>query len=279
MDIGSQNEGKIYLPSPGHDGKVYVSSSQGWSAPSTPAWTAATVSPPPQVASYRPPLDGSYAGNSYGYEPPAEKTGDGTICGLRRTTFILSTIIAILLLALALGLGLGLGLGRNGGQSDGQKGTSLGANESSSSPTPTTAETTPLTGTRTTMILTVSQTVTNLPTMLDLDCPSPANPSPTVKLLGPAGNPTSTFTMNCGKDNVGFDIMNTLSYSMEDCMRACAMYNHFSKQRCAGVQFWKDIAASTSKWDGNCFLKSGTASTLGDKNSRDTVWLALVEDE
>ncbi|KAK3988025.1 hypothetical protein QBC44DRAFT_360352 [Cladorrhinum sp. PSN332] len=281
MDISSQNEGKIYMPDPPyqHDGKIYVPQS---STVTTPAWSAATpYLPPSQLASYGPLAPYKHTGTFPPHDSPSEE--ERTICGLRKTTFILSVIIAILVLALALGLGLGLGLDRN----KEQNGTSLGANQTSNPLQATDAPTNPTTSSSpapnnnndnpTATVVTVSQTVTTLPTVLALDCPSPATPSPTIRLEGPAGKPVTTFAMNCGQDNSGFDIMNTLAYSLDDCMRACAMYNVFSKPlRCTGVQFWRPIASAKRSWDGNCFLKNGTVSKIENKDSGQTVWASIV---
>jgi len=127
-------------------------------------------------------------------------------------------------------------------------------------------------------VVTVTQTATSLPTVADdMDCPSPAEPSPTVKLLSQKEDKGTTFELNCGQDNAGFDIMTIMAYKMDDCMRACIMYNHFSQPlRCTGVQFWKPIEASKKVWDGNCFLKNGTVSKIQNKDSGSTVWAKIV---
>ncbi|KAK4456832.1 hypothetical protein QBC42DRAFT_321155 [Cladorrhinum samala] len=286
MDIGSQNEGKIYTSNPpyhGNDGKIYVPQEH---SPNTAGWSSTPQSPPEHAAAGY----GAYYAPYNNYAQPPEQDEEGTICGLRKITFVLSVIIAILVLALALGLGLGLGLDRDGdrnGQKVGQDGggTALGADQTGSAQStgaPTIASSSTTSATLsinpTATVVTVTQTATSLPTVADdMDCPSPAEPSPTVKLLSQKEDKGTTFELNCGQDNAGFDIMTIMAYKMDDCMRACIMYNHFSQPlRCTGVQFWKPIEASKKVWDGNCFLKNGTVSKIQNKDSGSTVWAKIV---
>ncbi|KAK4159310.1 hypothetical protein QBC43DRAFT_373922 [Cladorrhinum sp. PSN259] len=272
MDIHSQNEGKIYLPSPPYqDGKIYVPQTN---TVETPSWSSATPQSPP--SKYQP---GAYIPYNHP-PPPSPEEGERKILGLRKTTFILSVIIAILALALALGLGLGLGMKKDGEKDSNS--TALGANngtlESSSAPTGSTTTGPTQTFNPSASVVTVTQAAsTGLPTVLALDCPSPVNPSPTVKLEGPLGKPVTSFQMNCGMDNAGFDIVNIMAYSFDDCMRACAMYNWFSRpQQCVGVQFWAPISSAKKAWDGNCFLKNGTMSKIENKQGAATVWAKIV---
>ncbi|KAK4223407.1 hypothetical protein QBC38DRAFT_399763 [Podospora fimiseda] len=276
MEIHQQNEGKIYMPTPPYqnDGKIYVPQS---STSGTPSWGMTPQQHPAELAQYG-PLRPYTA-------PPHPPEEERTICGLRKITFLLSVIIAILVLALALGLGLGLGL-----KDKDQTGDASPANQTngaqiaggSTTTQPPTATTPGSSGLDkldpSVTIVTVSQTVTALPTILPLDCPNPSNPSPSIKMEAVKGTPSFTFLMNCGKDNSGFDIMNTMAYSFDDCMRACIMYNVFSRPlKCTSVQFWKPIANAKRTWDGNCFLKNGTVAKVENKDATQTVWAELVE--
>ncbi|KAM7200897.1 hypothetical protein V8F20_005139 [Naviculisporaceae sp. PSN 640] len=284
MDISSQNEGKIYLPSsPSQGNNGYMP--PGMRIADTPAWSTTTYSPPPQAPSYHVPThEGNYVNYTYA-TPPPDLGKERTILGLRKTTFILSAIIAVLVLALALGLGIGLGVTRNG-QKDEQNGF-IGCKQAKHHR----------------HNLWHSNANSHIPGYQqrqanchpDQDCQParnrdslPGSPVPRLPVprrsLSHSSAPRAkrkacdNIRNEMRKDSIGFDIMNTMAYSLEDCMRACAMYNHFSKPLvCAGVQFWKDIEDATRKWDGNCFLKSEVATTLGNKAPGDTVWAEVVD--
>lgn len=68
----------------------------------------------------------------------------------------------------------------------------------------------------------------------------------------------------------GIDIVAVVSWSLEDCLRACSSFNANRKsgsESCAGVQFHADIFDLVSRFSGNCFLKYTEGRAVTDTNS------------
>lgn len=81
------------------------------------------------------------------------------------------------------------------------------------------------------------------------------------------------FNLHCKTDFVGNDLFGTFTYTFEDCINNCALYNqHFSTRgigNCIGVSYTINATAFPPSYIGNCFLKgaSGAATVSPDTSS------------
>lgn len=231
------------VPTPGHDG------------------------PQPVHYGYRPQHD------AYQYHPPPLKLPllgplhleptPNRIFGLRRATFWLLIVLLLLILGAALGGGIGGSIAVENAK---QKSTSTSPNtptissaSSSSQPTASSTSTTSAASTTVTVIGPPVPTIGRLP----LNCPAINGTKETVTL----GARSSTFTLTCGANYVRseFDILAIISYSLKECLTACASYNRKRDehpespgQRCAAVVFNANLYSSVTLGDGTCFLKYST---------------------
>ncbi len=67
------------------------------------------------------------------------------------------------------------------------------------------------------------------------------------------------FDVNCMMAYIGpgVDIAGMTTYTFNDCLRACAMFNMFARNNtCVGVFFNANLTTSLPMFNGNCFLKS-----------------------
>lgn len=72
----------------------------------------------------------------------------------------------------------------------------------------------------------------------------------------------AVFNLDCDANSDGDDLTRVISYSLDDCMIACAKYNAISKKRvCAGVSFSPDLKGLRTSQDGNCALKAKKGTT------------------
>ncbi|KAK4654439.1 hypothetical protein QC762_403760 [Podospora pseudocomata] len=164
-----------------------------------------------------------------------------TIWGFRRPTFFLSVALAVvILIAIIVG---------------GVAGTTAVANarsESSLCPLPTTVTiTSPPSPTQTTGPEAI--TVPRLG-LLDFDCGRIALSRQIITL----GTNSWSFDVNCMMDfkGVGVDLTGMTSYTFEDCIKACAIYNNIARNNtCVGVGFSANLTTILPKVGGNCWLK------------------------
>ncbi|KAK6849129.1 hypothetical protein PG995_012962 [Apiospora arundinis] len=92
---------------------------------------------------------------------------------------------------------------------------------------------------------------------------------PAPLLLG--GKTTVTFTLDCGRDypDASQDILGIKVYALEDCLHACAAYNHASNSKdCILAVFIADVSDANSRYDGNCFIKNNTNNRSGATSDR-----------
>lgn len=122
------------------------------------------------------------------------------------------------------------------------------------------------TGTTTTSGLYVAPTDAKV----SLDCD---NKSPSVMVAGKRWN----FNATCGINHPKNDLLPIVSYSLTDCLSACAKWNSKWGSGCVGVVFGSDIAGYVKAANGNCFLKNGTSAD--EKDGRVTSALLLGDDE
>ncbi|KAK0671949.1 hypothetical protein QBC41DRAFT_383968 [Cercophora samala] len=168
-----------------------------------------------------------------------------TICGFRHPTFFLSLALAVvILIAIIVG---------------GVAGTTAVANarrESTLCPLPTTITiTSPPTPTSTTSTTTPLEAIT-VPRLglLDFDCGRVALSRQIITL----GTNSWSFDVNCMMDfrGVGVDLTGMTSYTFEDCIRACAIYNNMARNNtCVGVGFSANLTTILPRVGGNCWLK------------------------
>ncbi|CEJ80980.1 hypothetical protein VHEMI01135 [[Torrubiella] hemipterigena] len=72
----------------------------------------------------------------------------------------------------------------------------------------------------------------------------------------------AVFNLECDANSDGDDLTRVISYSLDDCMIACAKYNAIAKKRvCAGVSFSPDLKGLRTSQDGNCALKTKKGTT------------------
>ncbi|KAK4199257.1 hypothetical protein QBC40DRAFT_340651 [Triangularia verruculosa] len=169
-----------------------------------------------------------------------------TICGFRRPTFFLSLALAAVILVAIVGGGVA--------------GTTAVANaqrESALCPLPS-IQTVTITPTATSLF---SPTPTALEAitvprlgLLDFDCGRMALSRQIITL----GSNSWSFDVNCMMDvkGVGVDLTGMTSYTFEDCIKACAIYNNMARNNtCVGVGFSANLTTILPKVGGNCWLK------------------------
>jgi hypothetical protein len=79
-----------------------------------------------------------------------------------------------------------------------------------------------------------------------------------------------SFSVKCGIDINGkeVDIMAVVSYSLNDCLMACASYNRNTGSTiCKGVEFNADLTTVVPNYFGTCWLKKFTTAQIRDTNS------------
>ena len=85
------------------------------------------------------------------------------------------------------------------------------------------------------------------------------------------------FNLHCKTDFVGNDLFGTFTYTFEDCINNCALFNqNFNSHglgNCTGVSYTTNATAFPPWYKGNCFLKgaAGDGSTSQDTSSAVTV--------
>ncbi|KAK0618985.1 hypothetical protein B0T14DRAFT_518355 [Immersiella caudata] len=245
MSFVDRNEGKIIYPS--HVDLEVVS--PGVDAPQraqhTHIYGETAVAPQPRPSSAP--------------EPTARR-----IFGLHRSTFWL----LIVLFLVVIGAAVGGGIGGSIAVEQAKKGVStpnLAQSTTSGVPSPSTSGSSSssiafstTTGAQPTV--TVIGPPNSSAARLPLDCPSINGTKQDVTL----GSRTSSFTIVCGGNYIRpeFDIAAIVSYSLTDCLMACASYNWNRQeypdnlgQRCAAVVFNSNLFKSVAGGFGTCYLK------------------------
>ncbi|KAK8065898.1 hypothetical protein PG997_012645 [Apiospora hydei] len=76
------------------------------------------------------------------------------------------------------------------------------------------------------------------------------------------GDETRLFKLTCGQDyhsRQSQDLMGLTSYTMESCLHACVAYNLArNSSECVAAVFIADVSYATDKYGGNCWIKNGT---------------------
>ena len=88
-----------------------------------------------------------------------------------------------------------------------------------------------------------------------LDCPS-LDMRVYTTLLG------AVFTIQCGLDIYGGDIVGIIVYSLYDCINACSSMNSFNETECKAVTFSSIMANAVNVNHANCWLKDNTNHTF-----------------
>ena len=103
--------------------------------------------------------------------------------------------------------------------------------------------------------------------MLALDCPGISGTTISIKPppnASPEDNVEARFSLDCGGDILSTspasnDILSIVTYSLSDCLRACASYNRYNEAgACKGVVFYADMDPAAER-DGTCLLKKDGA--------------------
>ncbi|KAI1075655.1 hypothetical protein F5B20DRAFT_558911 [Whalleya microplaca] len=206
-----------------------------------------------EVAPNQPPLPPPTWDQPQTPQPLIPQPQERTICGLRRTTFILLVALIVVIIAAAVGGGVGGSLAvQNARKSAASCASASGVNTVVSTVTATAAATATGTGTATSDGLTVPTGV------LKTDCPN-LDSNQVISL----GTKSWTFAATCGTDYVGNDFGAVIVYSFRDCLQACAAHNHFSGENsCTAATFRANQTEQIPKNYGNCWLKNGTGQTL-----------------
>ena len=67
------------------------------------------------------------------------------------------------------------------------------------------------------------------------------------------------YSVHCGTNTWGFDLIATRAYSMTECLHFCTSYNYHRDSHpdnsCGGIVFDPDFRSDDG---GNCFLKNST---------------------
>ncbi|KAF8867385.1 hypothetical protein BDZ45DRAFT_734650 [Acephala macrosclerotiorum] len=230
-----------------------------------------TPLPKPYEYSNHGQLAPSYDGGFAYHDQSQTLVKEKTICGLRTTTFFL--VLALILVILAAGIGGGVGgtmavnNAKNSNKSSSNatmtitttitalsasttSGTAASSSSSSSSAsdTATARVTVPTTGT------------------IALSCPSLNNANLAVTLTN-----TSTFAVTCGRDFVSaggdLDILAITVYSIDDCAKACASYNHnWRSNVCVAATFNANLDQVPINF-GTCWLKNGTGTVTSSSSN------------
>ncbi|KAH8908310.1 hypothetical protein BR93DRAFT_966388 [Coniochaeta sp. PMI_546] len=206
------------------------------------------------------------------------------ILGLRKTTFILTSLLVIVTIAAAIACGVGGSIAAQ---------CTRETNNIDSAPSPQTN------GTESIHTVTVTMTV-----------PAPA---PTVAAVSAAPNngttpttsglvvPTGTLALNCpnldqagqqtikiggytwyfnsmcGTDFAGHDIVGIISYSLQNCLQACVMYNLFyGDNNCVAVHFTADMVGALAANFANCWLKNGTETNMSQRQGNLVITAVLA---
>ncbi|KAK6833198.1 eukaryotic aspartyl protease [Apiospora arundinis] len=146
------------------------------------------------------------------------------ICGVRRATFIFFVILSFIIIAAVVG-------GAVGGSIAVQKAST------STSTTPSTPSSS------TTSLYIIPTSGVSVP----LDCPNINGQTRSITL---GGKTTVTFTLDCGRDypDASQDILGIKVYALEDCLHACAAYNHASNSKdCILAVFIADVSDANSR--------------------------------
>lgn len=110
---------------------------------------------------------------------------------------------------------------------------------------------------------------------LKLDCPKLDGTKQIVNVR----DRSYTFDVECGVDynGVGLDIAAITTYSLHDCIMACAMYNnkYGSASPCIAAAFNTDLTGSVAANYGTCFIKNSTGQT-NQKSKTDNVGVKLT---
>ncbi|KAF4632585.1 hypothetical protein G7Y89_g5538 [Cudoniella acicularis] len=202
------------------------------------------------------PRNGGYPTDPYPVETMNSRSKQGTFCGMRGTTLVLTIALITVILAAGIGGGIAGTMAVDNAKSANIKtvtstttltptGCSISAAASSATATPTTGITVPTTG------------------FLALNCPSLSASNEIITL----GTLSSTFGITCGQDftpvnGVSSDIVAVISYSLHDCAQACASYNRDSgKLACKAATFNSDLTSIGTNY-GTCFLKNNTGGAV-----------------
>ena len=111
--------------------------------------------------------------------------------------------------------------------------------------------------------------------LLELDCPNLTGSTHRIDL----GDNTYSFKANCGVNHAEGDLTTVVAYSYEDCMIACAAFNHIANikdTKCVAVHF--NAQMRTSK-GGNCWLKKklNDLSVSTSSQANDQMELELLD--
>lgn len=97
---------------------------------------------------------------------------------------------------------------------------------------------------------------------LKLDCPGLDGSKQIINIK----ERSYTFDVICGADYNGkaIDIAAITTYSLHDCMQACAMYNvkYGSESPCIAAAFNTDLTGSVAANFGTCFIKNATGTQV-----------------
>ncbi|KAI1365627.1 hypothetical protein F5Y08DRAFT_303675 [Xylaria arbuscula] len=183
-----------------------------------------------------------------------------TICGVRRTTFLLSVALAVTIIAAAVGGGVG-------GSIAVQQAKSACISNSTSTSAPEANQAISTTTITATVTTTASPSSTTGPLVVPtgnvkLDCPG-LNDDIAITL----GDSSWIFTPTCDVDYHGNDFGAVVAYSLEDCLRACAAHNSFSgEDECTTITFRTNQTYYIPSNYGNCWLKSGDPQGILSNN-------------
>ncbi|KAK4175090.1 hypothetical protein QBC36DRAFT_190718 [Triangularia setosa] len=169
-----------------------------------------------------------------------------TIWGFRRPTFFLSLALAVVILIAIIGGGVA--------------GTTAVANARRESalcpilPPLTVTITSPLSSPPTPTPTALEAITVPRLGLLDFDCGRVALSRQIITL----GTNSWSFDVNCMMDfkGPGVDLTGMTSYTFEDCIRACAIYNNMARNNtCVGVGFSANLTTILPRVGGNCWLK------------------------
>ncbi|KAK0744321.1 hypothetical protein B0T21DRAFT_380643 [Apiosordaria backusii] len=172
------------------------------------------------------------------------------IWGLRRPTFWLSLALAVVILVGVVGGGVAGTVAVDNARRESACPVILPPSPtvtitSSLPPSPTSLDPTP----------TALEAIT-VPRLglIDFDCGRVALSRQIITL----GTNSWSFDVNCMMDFVGpgVDLTGMTSYTFEDCIKACAIYNNMARNNtCVGVHFNANLTRIVPRVGGNCWLK------------------------
>ncbi|KAI0521430.1 hypothetical protein F5B22DRAFT_596797 [Xylaria bambusicola] len=192
------------------------------------------------------------------YSPPVQEP---TVCGVRRTTFLLSVALAVVIIVAAVGGGVGGSIAVNNAKSACNSHVAPDSNVAAATTTVTATVTATGSPSSTTGIIVV-------PTgMVKLDCPGGLDNDMAITL----GDKSWTFKPTCDVDYSGGDFGAVIAYSFHDCLQACAAHNSFSgKDECTAITYRTDQTKYIPSNYGNCWLKRGDNPTAYLSNTAST---------